>query len=262
MDRLLRIAIKAAIEAGNEIIKIYASDFAHELKADNSPLTIADKNSNKVINTYLRQTAIPIISEENNQIPYDERKHWKECWVVDPLDGTKEFIKKNGEFTVNIALVKEQQPVLGVVYVPAQKVLYYAIVDSQKAYKIQLQDTNTSVDTILQDANVIKRIQHNSSKLKIVASRSHLNEATEKFINSLQTDKEIIIVSKGSSLKFCLVAEGEADIYPRFAPTMEWDSAAPHAICNAVGVKVVSLETEKELVYNKEDLLNPWFICQ
>ena len=262
MDRLLRIAIKAVIEAGNEIIKIYASDFAHELKADNSPLTIADKNSNEVINNYLLKTGIPIISEENNQTPYNDRKQWKQCWVVDPLDGTKEFIKKNGEFTVNIALVDEQQPVLGVVYVPAQKVLYYAIVDSQKAYKIQLQDTNTSVDTILQDANVIKRIQHNSSKLKIVASRSHLNEATEKFINSLQTDKEIIIVSKGSSLKFCLVAEGEADIYPRFAPTMEWDSAAPHAICNAVGVKVVSLETEKELVYNKEDLLNPWFICQ
>ena len=262
MDELLRIVIKAAIEAGDEIIKVYTSDFEHELKADDSPLTMADQKSNEVINNYLLKTGIPIISEENNQTPYSERKNWKRCWVVDPLDGTKEFIKKNGEFTVNIALVDEQQPVLGVVYVPAQKVLYYAIVDSQKAYKIQLQDTNTSVDTILQDANVIKRIQHNSSKLKIVASRSHLNEATEKFINSLQTDKEIIIVSKGSSLKFCLVAEGEADIYPRFAPTMEWDSAAPHAICNAVGAKVVSLETEKELVYNKENLLNPWFICQ
>ena len=262
MDELLRIVIKAAIEAGDEIIKVYTSDFEHELKADDSPLTMADQKSNEVINNYLLKTGIPIISEENNQTPYSERKNWKRCWVVDPLDGTKEFIKKNGEFTVNIALVEEQQPILGVVYVPAQKVLYYAIVDSQKAYKIQLQDTNISVGTILKDANVIKRNQHNSSDLKIVASRSHLNEATEKFINSLQTNKNIVIVSKGSSLKFCLVAEGKADIYPRFAPTMEWDSAAPHAICNAVGVKVVSLETEEELIYNKEDLLNPWFICE
>jgi len=135
MKKLLEIAIEAAIEAGGEIMKIYAKDFEVELKSDNSPLTIADQNANTVINSYLIKTNIPIISEENKQAAFSERKDWKTCWMVDPLDGTKEFVKRNGEFTVNIALIENNQPILGVIYVPVTKILYYGIVEEQKAYK-------------------------------------------------------------------------------------------------------------------------------
>lgn len=261
MKKLLSIAIEAAIEAGEEIMKIYAKDFEVELKSDNSPLTIADQNANAVINSYLINTSIPIISEENKQADFLERKDWETCWMVDPLDGTKEFVKRNGEFTVNIALIENNQPILGVIYVPVTKMLYYGIVAEQKAYKTVLQNHKVAANELFLATDEIRPANPNADIIKIVGSRSHKSPETAAFIKSLEGEgKQVEIVSKGSSLKFCLVAEGEATMYPRFAPTMEWDTAAGHAICNAVGLKVKQTSGETALQYNKENLLNPYFI--
>ncbi len=259
-NKALKIAIEASLKAGEAIMKVYNTDFDVEVKEDKSPLTIADKNANDIINTFLKPTAIPIISEENKQIDYSTRKTWSSCWIVDPVDGTKEFIKRNGEFTVNIALVDDGKPRLGVIYVPANKILYFGDVINRQGYKAQLSDHNTSIEEVL---NLIEPLQPKTktNELEIVGSRSHMNDETLAFVNNLQKEgHEVSIVSKGSSLKFCLVAEGNADIYPRFAPTMEWDTAAGQAICNAVGIEVISKETDQPLAYNKENLLNPWFL--
>ncbi len=259
----LKIAIRASIEAGKEIMKVYAGDFEVELKSDTSPLTLADKNANEVINSYLVKTNIPIISEENAQIDYETRKKWNTCWIVDPLDGTKEFVKRNGEFTVNIALVENGKPVLGVIYVPVEKKLYYADVLKKEAYCISLPSYDVSIDQILEEATKINDYESRDDIIKVVGSRSHMNQETIDFVDELKNKyNKVEVISKGSSLKFCLVAEGLADIYPRFAPTMEWDTAAAHAICSASGVAVISVDTDEELTYNKENLLNPWFICK
>lgn len=261
MRNLLLIAIEAAIEAGAEIMKIYANDFEVELKSDSSPLTMADQNANTVINTHLIKTEIPIISEENKQTDFKIRKDWDTCWMVDPLDGTKEFVKRNGEFTVNIALIQNNKPILGVIYVPVTKLLYYGIVAEEKAYKTILENHTTSTVELFGSKDEIHPEKEQEKIVKVVGSRSHKSAETEAFIESLeQQGKQIEIVSKGSSLKFCLVAEGKANIYPRFAPTMEWDTAAGQAICNAAGLKVWQVSKEKELQYNKENLLNPYFI--
>lgn len=257
----LKIAIQASLEAGDIIMKIYDTAFDVELKEDKSPLTEADKQANDIINSYLKPTGIPIISEENRQTDYSTRKHWDTCWVVDPVDGTKEFIKRNGEFTVNIALVTNQKPVLGVIYVPATKVLYFSDVNAKIAFKSELDSHLTTVEKVLETAQPLKPQSLNDELVRVVGSRSHMSEETVEFINSLKSNgKDIEIVSKGSSLKFCLIAEGNADVYPRFAPTMEWDTAAGQAICNALGIDVISKETDKPLLYNKQNLLNPWFL--
>ncbi len=261
MHANLRIAIQAAVHGGAEIMKIYQKeDLGVEYKEDNSPLTLADKKCNDIINSYLIDTEFPIISEENKQLDFSERKDWHTCWIVDPLDGTKEFVKRNGEFTVNIALVKNGKPQLGVIYVPDTKELYFAEVNEKNASKVILNKHEVNVDDLDLSLNNIKPNKLNKKMLKVVGSRSHMSEATQDFVDSMKNDfDEVEIVSKGSSLKFCLVAEGKADVYPRFAPTMEWDTAAGQAICEAVGLKVISNETNKPLLYNKENLLNPWF---
>ncbi|RDK87319.1 3'(2'),5'-bisphosphate nucleotidase [Marinirhabdus gelatinilytica] len=260
VKELLITAIKAAILAGKEIMEVYATDFNVEQKGDDSPLTLADKNANEVINSFLLKTNIPIISEENRQTDYQIRKNWEQCWIVDPLDGTKEFIKRNGEFTVNIALVKNGIPLLGIIYVPVSKELYFTNSVGTKSFKYVVDDTLEHYRYILDNAEEIHPTTSKQPPIKVVGSRSHLNEDTKNFIASLTEETEI--VSKGSSLKFCLVAEGKAHVYPRFAPTMEWDTAAGHAICKAVGVDVVKTKTGKPLKYNKEDLLNPYFLVQ
>ncbi|MEM9678750.1 MAG: 3'(2'),5'-bisphosphate nucleotidase CysQ [Bacteroidota bacterium] len=251
--------MKAAIKAGKAIMEVYNSSYEIEYKEDKSPLTEADKKANDIINSYLWPTKIPVISEENKQAEFSERAHWNTCWIVDPLDGTKEFIKRNGEFTVNIALASNGQPQLGVIYVPVARTVYYAEVDAQKAFKSILDDTDETIDGILKHKlSLIPK--STSGSLRVVGSRSHMNEDTTKFVEDLKKDNnDIEIVSRGSSLKFCLVAEGKADIYPRFAPTMEWDTAAGQAICNAVGINVLSLEDNQPLRYNKPNLLNPFF---
>ena len=260
MNTLLSIAIKGALAAGTEILMVYDTNFDVEQKKDDSPLTQADKNANEVINEYLKSTVIPIISEENRQLDYAERKDWSRCWIVDPLDGTKEFIKRNGEFTVNIALVENGNPVLGVIYVPVSKELYFTSADGKTSKKIIISSENDPVEEILKNAKEIKPSK--ASVVKIVGSRSHLNEETKNFIAEIEKQNKAKIVSKGSSLKFCLVAEGLAQLYPRFAPTMEWDTAAGHAICNAVGVSVIDQTTEKNMQYNKPNLLNNYFLVK
>lgn len=256
----LLIAIEASVKAGYSILDIYNSDMQITIKDDTSPLTNADNEANRIINSYLVKTGIPIISEENKQIDYRIRKEWNYCWVVDPLDGTKEFIKRNGEFTVNIALIENNSPILGVIFVPVTKELYFTNVKERKSYKMII-DTKEFTREGLDKAKLINPSPFNS-KIRIVGSRSHMNDETKLYINKVALEKQVEIVSKGSSLKFCLLAEGKADIYPRFAPTMEWDTAAGHAICTAVGLQVIDCDTEKELLYNKENLLNPWFICR
>ena len=260
-EEYLKVAIKASIEAGKEIMKVYDSVIEVEYKDDKSPLTLADKSANEIINSILIPTGIPIISEENKQIDYSVRKHWETFWVVDPLDGTKEFIKKNGEFTVNIALVTRSKPILGVIYVPAIRTLYFADVSKKTANKTELSSHKVAIEDVLRRSNPLTPKTGIEPTLQVVGSRSHMSKETLDYVENLKNnDKDVEIVSKGSSLKFCLVAEGNADVYPRFAPTMEWDTAAGHAICNAVGYNVISKETNKPLLYNKENLLNPWFL--
>lgn len=264
MNKNLKIAVEAAVEGGEQIMNVYASDdLGVEYKSDDSPLTLADKKCNDVINSHLIKTGIPIISEENRQIDFADRKDWETCWIVDPLDGTKEFVKRNGEFTVNIALVKEGKPVLGVIYVPVSKELYFADAENSLANKIGLESHEVEDGLNFKAENTIAPSSKNSTSIRVVGSRSHMNEATEEFVKSLnKPGVQVDIVSKGSSLKFCLVAEGKADVYPRFAPTMEWDTAAGQAICEATGLQVISKETDEPLLYNKENLLNPWFIVE
>lgn len=245
-NHLLAIAQKAAIEAGAEIIKVYESaDFEIEAKADNSPVTQADKAAHACIVQYLNPTDIPVLSEEGKNIPYEKRVNWEYFWMVDPLDGTKEFIKKNGEFTVNIALIHQNRPILGVVYTPVLQKLHYAC--QGKGAFLKEGDAITSLPYTPKDDSIVK----------IVASRSHLNEETKKFIAQYENTE---ILSMGSSLKFMLVAEGKANVYPRIAPTMEWDTAAAQIVVEEAGGKVLNYHTKEVMKYNKENLLNPYFI--
>lgn len=264
MQKDLQLAITASIAGGKEILKIYEGpDIQVEQKEDNSPLTLADQAANEAIVKLLKTTEHPIISEENKQLDYDVRKNWKTCWIVDPLDGTKEFIKKNGEFTVNIALCTDGKPTFGVIYVPVSRELYYADVNKNEAYKSVLSKDHDIVKALFSEEDRIAPSTPNEELVRVVGSRSHMNESTLKYIDSIKPNfNEVDIVSKGSSLKFCLVAEGKADVYPRFAPTMEWDTAAGQAICNAVGLNVISQQTNEELDYNKENLLNPFFLVR
>lgn len=260
LNNNLEVAINAALEAGEVIMKIYDAVIEVEYKDDKSPLTQADKEANDVINRYLKPTNIPIISEENKQIDYAVRREWETCWIVDPVDGTKEFIKRNGEFTVNIALVKNGKPLLGVIYVPASKTLYASDNEKQEAFKVELAKHRAEIETILNNKTQLTP-KESTDFVEVVGSRSHMSQETLDYVETLKSKgKNVEIVSKGSSLKFCLVAEGKADVYPRFAPTMEWDTAAGQSICEAVGIQVISNETNETLLYNKENLLNPWFL--
>ena len=268
MDKnILMFAIRAAIEAGAKIMGVYTdpnADFEIEKKADNSPLTIADRKAHEVICGILSATNIPVLSEEGKKLPFESRKEWNELWIVDPLDGTKEFIKKNGEFTVNIAYVKNGTPEAGVIYIPVKEELYFGDCECG-AFKVENISSVSEDETFssLADKAVKLPLKEDRDKFVVVASRSHLSPETEEFIEKMkELHNDIETVSKGSSLKLCLIAEGKADIYPRFAPTMEWDTAAGHAIIRAAGKEVYHTDEQTPLSYNKEDLLNPWFIAK
>ena len=251
LKALLPIAITAAEEASKEILQVYNSgDFQAEVKGDDSPLTLADKKAHHKISAILQSAQLPILSEEGKTIPYTERKGWEYFWMVDPLDGTKEFIKRNGEFTVNIALIHKGVPVLGVVAVPVTGELFYAASGFGAWLKKNGQETKLPRR---------EAIDLDKTGVRVVASRSHMNEETQTFIDDL---KDPVLVSKGSSLKFMLLAEGKADVYPRYAPTMEWDTAAAHAVVNETGLRVLEFNTSNELQYNKENLLNPFFLVK
>lgn len=261
---LLFDAVLASIEAGKEILDVYENTFEVEYKDDNSPLTIADKRAHRKIMQMLEETGIPVLSEEGKQLAYEERAKWGTLWIVDPLDGTKEFIKQNGEFTVNIALVEKGVPVLGVIYVPVDETLYFGC-PKLGAYRVDsaahLKDSDNIEDWI---AKGMKLPEKQNRPFTMVGSRSHMSDETAAYFDDVRREHpEAEIISKGSSLKICMVAEGSADVYPRFAPTMEWDTAAGHAIAKAAGFEVYQAKQEGEaLVYNKEDLLNPWFIVK
>lgn len=258
----LKTAILAALQAGKKALEIYHSgDFDIEIKGDNSPLTRADKVAHNEIFSYLVKTGIPILSEECIDIPYAKRKNWKKLWIVDPIDGTKEFIKRNGEFTVNIALIENQIPVAGVVFAPVLGVLYFseAGVGSFKM-NIDLNTFEMEVDLLKADRLPLKR---DDKTFTVVASRSHMSPETEVYLQDIRGEHgEVNLISKGSSLKLCMVAEGTADCYPRFAPTMEWDTAAGHAICEHAGFEVIDWKTKGKILYNKLDLLNNWFLVK
>jgi 3'(2'), 5'-bisphosphate nucleotidase len=260
MKQLLDLAIEASLKAGEAILEIYDADIiSSETKKDDSPLTKADIASHETIIAYLKNTSIPVLSEEGQEIPYEERSKWNRLWIVDPLDGTKEFIKRNGEFTVNIALIEDQIPVLGVVYAPAINELYFAAV-TIGAFKTTVLNPENTLDEIKKAAIALPAKDPNRP-FTVVASRSHLSVETAEFIDSLQKEHGFIeSISKGSSLKLCMVAEGSANCYPRFAPTMEWDTAAGHAICKYAGFSVTDIKTSKEMLYNRENLLNNWFL--
>jgi 3'(2'), 5'-bisphosphate nucleotidase len=239
--------VTIAKEAGDATMQVYNQDFEVEYKQDSSPLTLADKKANDIIEGGLNQLSVgfPILSEEGKEIPYKDRKHWEYFWLVDPLDGTKEFVKRNDEFTVNIALIHKDTPVLGVVYAPALDMCYWAK-QGEGAFK---DGQKLPIKTVSQ-----------RNTYKIVASRSHMSDETQAFIDAIDTEKEKELISIGSSLKICLIAEGETDIYPRLGLTMEWDTAAAHSIVYESGKTITQFEKNIPLIYNKKELLNPWFI--
>lgn len=261
LEKWLEIGVKASLRGGEEILKVYDTDFAIEKKEDRSPLTLADKNSHAVISEILSATGIPVLSEEGKDIPFSERKNWKRLWIVDPLDGTKEFIKRNGEFTVNIALVEDQRPVLGIIYIPVTKTMYFGM-EEQGSFRISDIAGQTVFNELFPFSQKLPLV-NSLSKYTIVASRSHLTKETEEFIVEMKKKYgETELISAGSSIKFCLVAEGKANVYPRFGPTMEWDTAAGQAILNGAGKNVIDFKTGKKLLYNKENLRNDWFMAE
>ena len=261
-------AVLAAHDAGEAIMAIYDGDLDVELKADRSPLTAADRASHTIIMQRLQQLwDFPVLSEESGDIPWETRRQWQTFWLVDPLDGTKEFIKHNGDFTVNIALVHQHQPVLGIVYCPARPTFYLGA-RGRGARKLTL-----GVDYLNRDdlADALARADDlpplplprpaPADTVRVVASRSHNSPETDAFISALEelygaTER----IAIGSSLKLCLVAEGAADVYPRLAPTMEWDTAAAQAVAEAAGGTVIDFHTQQPLRYNKPNLTNPFFV--
>ena len=260
-NKLLIKAINASIEGGHAIMDVYASDFAVEHKDDKSPLTLADKNCNEVIEDHLKGTDIPFLSEEGAKITYEDRKDWEYSWLVDPLDGTKEFVKRNGEFTVNIALIHNGDPIVGVIYVPVKEELYFAM-EGLGSYKVRQNQIIDNLEALISSSDKLP-IDYQRNNYVIVGSRSHMSAETEVFFQDMKKEHgNVEIMAVGSSLKLCMVAEGKADAYPRYAPTMEWDTGAGHAIAKYAGFSVQQYNTSDDVVYNKEDLLNPWFLVK
>ena len=264
MKRNYTLAVKTALEAGRAIMEVYESaDFQVEHKADDSPLTLADKRAHEIITKALEKTRFPVLSEEGSEIPYMNRSWWNKFWLVDPLDGTREFIKRNGEFTVNIALIKDGHADFGVVYAPAREVLYMGV-PGMGAFRCNDSKNFTQpVDYLVQFATRLPDKTAGDDEFRVVASRSHFNRETELYVNNLEKGKKpVSLVSAGSSLKLCMVAEGSAHIYPRLGPTMEWDTAAAHAVVKAAGKNVYRIADGQEMEYNKENLLNPYFVVK
>ncbi|MBK9175105.1 MAG: 3'(2'),5'-bisphosphate nucleotidase CysQ [Flavobacteriales bacterium] len=267
------VAIEAALEAGRAILEVYGTEFTADVKPDRSPLTEADRRAHATIVEILRKTGLPVLSEEGHELPASERQSWASYWLVDPLDGTKEFVKRNGEFTVNIALMERDakpagplgaaKPIAGVLYVPVKDVLYFAW-EGGGAYRQQDAATHNAAQAYERAAlsdRLPLPIQR--SAFTIVASRSHPSPETEAYIRKMEERHgAVALTSMGSALKICLVAEGVADAYPRYAPTMEWDTAAGHAIVNEAGRQLIDITTGSPMRYNKASLVNNWFIVQ
>ena len=281
LENCLTSALVAAKKAGDEILEVYHGKIDVTYKEDNSPLTLADERAHRTIVKNLPSVStkdIPILSEEGKDIPYERRAEWEYLWLVDPLDGTKEFVKRRDEFTVNIALIEKGRPVVGVVFLPAAGSLYFAAegfgaykVDNLKTVGQLLDDARNSAGNSMHLRALVDRAVklplpqaagRSSSQINLVGSRSHGIEALSDFVEKMKENYHTVgFVPAGSALKFCLVAEGKADLYPRFGPTMEWDTAAGHCVVEQSGGAVVRMTEKTPLDYNKRDLLNPHFIC-
>ncbi len=268
MQAIINNLINISILAGRRILEIYNSDFSFEIKSDNSPLTIADRESHRIITEGLKwcYPDIPLMSEEGIDVSYDTRRGWKNYFLIDPLDGTKEFIKRNGEFTINLALMEKDAPIAGLIFIPVKRTIYYAMKD-HGSYKLCLDNIEKTVisDGVMEKLSTRLPIyKRNGARDSIIVagSRSHKSERMDAFLQSLRNRyREIKFIPAGSSLKFCLIAEGLADIYPRFGTTMEWDTAAGQIVVEESGGQVLDLETHEPLKYNKKDMKNPWFIA-
>ena len=266
---MLVVALKAALDAGKSIRKVYDGNMEIEEKADGSPLTLADRLANGIICKQLETTGIPIISEESQAIDYNQRKAWSQFWLVDPLDGTKEFISRNGEFTVNIALISDGVPVLGVVTAPALHQAWFAAEDiaAHQIHDTQLFEeidkAHITAESILTHSSKLSSSTPGKQKEVIVSvSRSHLDDKTRALVRKMsEHDPNVKMHPKGSSIKFCDLAEGKSVFYPRFTPCYEWDTAAGHAILKASGGEIISLESKQALRYNKPELKSPPFIA-
>ncbi|MFH0729388.1 MAG: 3'(2'),5'-bisphosphate nucleotidase CysQ [Pseudomonadota bacterium] len=272
MEKLLLNALAAAIRAGMATLAVYRSDFSVTQKLDDSPLTLADRRSHDIIEAALKPLGVPILSEEGRDIAYAERKTWGTFWLVDPLDGTKEFIKRNDEFTVNIALIQNQVPVMGVIFAPVLGIAYFAektigafkLDDPVLVNRIGSAEPGSLAPKLSEVMAGSKRLplsEPTENPYTIVGSRSHATPELEVFVAAKRREfHSVNFIPAGSSLKFCLVAEGRAAIYPRLGPTMEWDTGAGQAIAICAGASVVEHDSGKSLVYNKDSLLNPWFV--
>lgn len=263
---LLPVVTDAAIGAGSAALALYEGAFEVTEKADRSPLTLADQRSHEVIASALGETGIPVLSEEGRDIPYEERRSWPRLWIVDPLDGTKEFVKRNGEFTVNIALVKDCRPVMGVIYVPVTGVLYFAAEDAGARVILPAEmpaGESPGIDALLSASRQLPLEKDPQRPYTVMGSRSHPSPKLSEWLGKLRRQHpNAAFVAAGSSLKFCRIAEGYADIYPRMGPTMEWDTAAGQAVVEQAGGMVYDFHTRMPLQYNKANLKNPWFIVE
>lgn len=265
-DFLFCAAYNSVVRAGAKIEEIYTQydDFFVRLKADNTPLTIADRQAHAIISEHLSLTRIPLLSEEGRDLFFEERKGWDLFWLVDPLDGTEEFIKRNGEFTVNVALMVENQPFFGVIFVPMSKTIYFSHPRFGAMCKTNVKPeifSNLNLEEILSGIRQMPFHDIPVDRIRVAISRSHESSTVCNYLSALeQKYGHIETFEYGSSFKFCLIAEGSAEIYIRTTPTMEWDTAAGHAIAHAAGAKIRTLDGEP-LKYNKESLTNPPFVC-
>ncbi|MDR4988680.1 MAG: 3'(2'),5'-bisphosphate nucleotidase CysQ [Bacteroidales bacterium] len=266
--QLLAVAIRAALKAGRAIMQVYDGIMEIEEKPDGTPITLADRNANDIICGLLSGSPYPIISEENSEVPFATRSGWPYCWIVDPLDGTREFISRNGEFTVNIALIHEAQPVLGVIHAPASGRTWFTG-DQHSVFHIRdctqpgdLSQIRCMEDVFQHAEELTKTAQQVSTAPVLMHSRSHLDRRTQALVNMLsEKERALVVRARGSSLKFCDLAAKTATWYPRYSTTCEWDTAAGHAILRAAGGEVFDLEKRQPLHYNKETLINPPFMA-
>jgi 3'(2'), 5'-bisphosphate nucleotidase len=269
LHTLLYKAIIASVEAGKEILSVYDTNFNVEYKEDHTPLTQADQLASNKIIELLAPTQIPVLSEEGEHFVFDKRKDLDHLWIVDPLDGTKEFVKRNGEFTVNIALVKDKKPVIGVIYSPVFKDIYFAClglgsfkIDRHMFIPVLETLGDLSLHALLEKARQLPLVTQREGYI-VVGSRSHMSSETYTHIADLKLHHDKVeIVNTGSSIKMCWVAEGLADEYPRFGPTMEWDTAAGQAILENAGCELIDMITNKAMEYNRPELKNNWFVAK
>lgn len=262
IDRKIILAISAAWQAGVEVLKIYDTAFTVHYKTDTSPVTLADQKAENIIRNELEKEGLPIISEETKQAPYNRRKKWQRFWMVDPLDGTKEFVDKNGEFTINIAYIENGVPCYGVLYAPFYEQMLIADVPNRKVFRLAIDKFN-SLPSFHQLEQYLEKVPklRNTECRTLAISRSHLDKTTQKIMESLVSTSQFKVVRIGSALKYIKLVIDEIQLYFRFSPTMEWDNAAGHALCLARGMEMCQIPDKKPIEYNSPSLISPSFVA-